>query len=114
MPFEFSQLARVSDGTELDSLNFSELNHLIYRKNHNMSISLPSTEAGPSQIRKPSQQARDPGQKGTPARVKPLPVPVEAFDDPHAKEEETVHEVYESIAPHFAQTRHKVGERFLR
>jgi hypothetical protein len=42
---------------------------------------------------------------------KPIPTPIEAFSDPAEGEEETVHEIYESIAPHFAQTRHKVCER---
>lgn len=42
-------------------------------------------------------------------RAKPLPRPIEAFDNPGEGEEETVHEVYERIAPHFSQTRHKVG-----
>ena len=39
---------------------------------------------------------------------KPVPTPIQAFDDPAEGEEETVHGVYESIAPHFSQTRHKV------
>lgn len=45
-------------------------------------------------------------------KAKPIPIPVEAFDDPHAREEETVHEVYEHIAPHFSQTRSKASVHF--
>ena len=41
-------------------------------------------------------------------KSKPIPTPIQAFIDPAVGEEETVHEIYESIAPHFAQTRHKV------
>ncbi|WWD19384.1 hypothetical protein CI109_103844 [Kwoniella shandongensis] len=40
-------------------------------------------------------------------RSKPLPVPVEPFLNPADDEERTVHSVYEAIAPHFSQTRHK-------
>jgi hypothetical protein len=43
-----------------------------------------------------------------PKAPKPIPTPIQAFDDPAEGEEETVHGVYESIAPHFSQTRHKV------
>ena len=43
-----------------------------------------------------------------PKAPKPIPTPIGAFDDPAEGEEETVHGVYESIAPHFSQTRHKV------
>ncbi|KAK8854482.1 hypothetical protein IAR55_003220 [Kwoniella newhampshirensis] len=42
-----------------------------------------------------------------PPRSKPLPVPVEPFLNPADDEERTVHSVYEAIAPHFSQTRHK-------
>jgi hypothetical protein len=43
-----------------------------------------------------------------PKAPKPVPTPVQAFENPAEGEEETVHGVYESIAPHFSQTRHKV------
>ena len=43
------------------------------------------------------------------ARPKPIPKPIEAFQNPDEGEEETVHEVYERIAPHFSQTRYKVS-----
>jgi hypothetical protein len=43
-----------------------------------------------------------------PKAPKPVPTPIQAFEDPAEGEEETVHGVYESIAPHFSQTRHKV------
>lgn len=43
------------------------------------------------------------------ARSKPVPQPIKAFEDAATGEEETVHEVYERIAPHFSQTRHKVS-----
>lgn len=42
------------------------------------------------------------------SKPKPIPQPIDAFEDPGAGEEETVHEVYERIAPHFSQTRYKV------
>lgn len=48
--------------------------------------------------------------KTTKARIKPIPRPIQAFIDPSVGEEETVHEIYESIAPHFALTRHKVSQ----
>ena len=41
---------------------------------------------------------------------KPKPVPYKATSaDPDRAEEESVHQVYQAIAPHFAQTRHKVS-----
>jgi hypothetical protein len=43
-----------------------------------------------------------------PKAPKPVPTPIQAFENPAEGEEETVHGVYESIAPHFSQTRHKV------
>ena len=43
-----------------------------------------------------------------PKPPKPVPTPIQAFENPAEGEEETVHGVYESIAPHFSQTRHKV------
>jgi hypothetical protein len=45
-----------------------------------------------------------------PKALKPVPTPIQAFENPAEGEEETVHGVYESIAPHFSQTRHKVCE----
>lgn len=39
----------------------------------------------------------------------PKPVPTVPRADSHNYEEETVHEVYEAIAPHFARTRYKVS-----
>jgi len=45
-----------------------------------------------------------------PKAPKPVPTPIEAFENPAEGEEETVHGVYESIAPHFSQTRHKVSD----
>ncbi|WVR09279.1 hypothetical protein IAU60_006344 [Kwoniella sp. DSM 27419] len=38
---------------------------------------------------------------------KPATLPVAPFDAPDQDEERTVHAVYEAIAPHFSQTRHK-------
>lgn len=46
-------------------------------------------------------------------KPKPVPVPISAFENPAEGEEETVHEIYESIAPHFSQTRHKVSKSHL-
>lgn len=40
---------------------------------------------------------------------KPIPQPAAPFSNPHEDEERTVHTVYEAIAPHFSQTRFKVG-----
>lgn len=39
----------------------------------------------------------------------PKPLPTTPRADSQHYEEETVHEVYEAIAPHFARTRFKVG-----
>lgn len=39
----------------------------------------------------------------------PTPYPQEALKSPHVEEEKNVHEVYDQIAPHFSQTRFKVG-----
>jgi hypothetical protein len=47
----------------------------------------------------------------TKGKAKPIPTPIEAFDNPDQGEERTVHEIYERIAPHFAQTRYKVSRR---
>ncbi|WVQ95287.1 hypothetical protein IAU59_002382 [Kwoniella sp. CBS 9459] len=41
------------------------------------------------------------------SKSKPVPVPVGPFEQPAEDEERTVHAVYEAIAPHFSQTRHK-------
>ena len=67
-----------------------------------------NTESNPkvkSKNRK-SKSKSNPAPK--PKAPKPVPTPIQAFDDPAEGEEETVHGVYESIAPHFSQTRHKV------
>lgn len=68
-----------------------------------------------SKNRKSRFKSKDP--KPTPApqvklpkAPKPVPTPIEAFENPAEGEEETVHGVYESIAPHFSQTRHKVSQ----
>ncbi|WVF67709.1 hypothetical protein IAT40_002468 [Kwoniella sp. CBS 6097] len=45
--------------------------------------------------------------KPTKSKSKPIPVPVGPFEQPAEDEERTVHAVYEAIAPHFSQTRHK-------
>jgi hypothetical protein len=64
--------------------------------------------------RKSKSKSREPKSKPTPTPKvkvpKPVPVPIEAFENPAEGEEETVHGVYESIAPHFSQTRHKVSQ----
>jgi len=69
-----------------------------------------TTESSPkvkSKNRKSKSQSKsNPAPK--PKAPKPVPTPIQAFDDPAEGEEETVHGVYESIAPHFSQTRHKV------
>jgi len=72
-----------------------------------------STESNPkskSKNRKSRSQPKDPKPNPAPKpkAPKPVPTPIQAFDDPAEGEEETVHGVYESIAPHFSQTRHKV------
>lgn len=59
---------------------------------------------------KPKAKATEDKLKTTKARTKPIPRPIQAFSDPSVGEEETVHEIYESIAPHFALTRHKVSQ----
>ncbi|EIW65650.1 hypothetical protein TREMEDRAFT_36141 [Tremella mesenterica DSM 1558] len=48
--------------------------------------------------------------------TKPTPIPIRPFDDPSKGEQESVHDVYEDIAGHFAQTRYKpwpIIESFL-
>ncbi|OCF41090.1 hypothetical protein I317_05101 [Kwoniella heveanensis CBS 569] len=47
------------------------------------------------------------GTRPTKSKSKPIPVPVGPFEQPAEDEERTVHAVYEAIAPHFSQTRHK-------
>lgn len=55
------------------------------------------------------------GPKPTPPKPpKPPPVRYTPGTDPDAEEQHSVHEVYERIAPHFAQTRYKVGVPGLR
>ncbi|WRT68762.1 uncharacterized protein IL334_005742 [Kwoniella shivajii] len=63
------------------------------------------SEAGPSTLPLPAQTRVAKAPK-TP-RAKPTPVPVGPFVKPAEEEEKTVHEVYEAIAGHFSQTRHK-------
>lgn len=58
---------------------------------------------------KPPAKAKTQAQARAQGRSKPIPKPIEAFEDPGVGEEETVHEVYERIAPHFSQTRYKVS-----
>lgn len=61
-----------------------------------------------SKNRKLNSKAPKPVLAPKPKAPKPIPTPIQAFDNPAEGEEETVHGVYESIAPHFSQTRHKV------
>jgi hypothetical protein len=72
--------------------------------------STESNTKSKSKNRKSKSKSNEP--KPTPAprpkAPKPIPTPIRAFDNPAEGEEETVHGVYESIAPHFSQTRHKV------
>lgn len=42
-------------------------------------------------------------------KAKPEPIPYRATSHPDEDEQAAVHEVYERIAPHFSQTRHKVS-----
>jgi hypothetical protein len=67
----------------------------------------PSTRVK-SKNRKSKSKEPKPTPAPKPKAPKPIPTPIQAFDDPAEGEEETVHGVYESIAPHFSQTRHKV------
>ncbi|WWC71210.1 uncharacterized protein I206_105163 [Kwoniella pini CBS 10737] len=76
-------------------------------------------EAGPSTITSnspipPSSKSKKTKEKPikTPEprpepKQKPKPVPVGPFERPDEEEEKNVHEVYEAIAGHFSQTRHK-------
>jgi hypothetical protein len=65
--------------------------------------SAAAATAGPSRPPRPAH-------KPTPPKPpKPPPVPYTPGTDPDAEEQQSVHEVYERIAPHFAQTRYKVG-----
>jgi hypothetical protein len=59
--------------------------------------------------RKPKTKTKTNSENKVKTRTKPIPQPIAAFSDPSVGEEETVHEIYESIAPHFALTRHKVS-----
>jgi len=75
-----------------------------------------STESN-SKVKSKNRKSKSKEPKPTPApqvklpkAPKPVPTPIEAFENPAEGEEETVHGVYESIAPHFSQTRHKVSE----
>ena len=75
-----------------------------------------STESN-SKVKSKNRKSKSKEPKPTPApqvklpkAPKPVPTPIEAFENPAEGEEETVHGVYESIAPHFSQTRHKVSQ----
>jgi hypothetical protein len=74
--------------------------------------STESSTKSKSKNRKSKSKSKDskPTLAPKPKAPKPVPTPIQAFDDPAEGEEETVHGVYESIAPHFSQTRHKVSE----
>ncbi|WVW85209.1 hypothetical protein I302_107247 [Kwoniella bestiolae CBS 10118] len=87
--------------------------------------SQPAPEAGPST---PTSSTKPPKVKTKKVKIpkpqppkpepkpKPKPVPVGPFDKPDEEEEKNVHEVYEAIAGHFSQTRHKPWpfiQRFL-
>ena len=61
-----------------------------------------------SKNRKSKSKEPKPTPAPRPKAPKPIPTPIQAFENPAEGEEETVHGVYESIAPHFSQTRHKV------
>ncbi|WWC63692.1 uncharacterized protein I303_106297 [Kwoniella dejecticola CBS 10117] len=90
------------------------------------SSELREAEAGPSN---PPSKSKSKKSKEKPPKVdkpkpqvaakpkpKPKPVPVGPFDKPDEEEEKNVHEVYEAIAGHFSQTRHKPWpfiEKFL-
>ena len=67
-----------------------------------------STESNPKVKSKNRKSKSKPNPAPKPKAPKPVPTPIQAFDVPAEGEEETVHGVYESIAPHFSQTRHKV------
>lgn len=84
-------------------------------------MSTAQSEAGPStptvpktdkkaeriRARALAQASAKPKVKPEP-KIKPEPIPYLPTSDPANDEETAVHEVYERIAPHFSQTRHKV------
>ncbi|WWC90335.1 uncharacterized protein L201_005268 [Kwoniella dendrophila CBS 6074] len=55
---------------------------------------------------KPIKEPKPPKPKQD-IKKKPQALPVKPFDKPDEEEEKNVHEVYEAIAGHFSQTRHK-------
>ena len=82
------------------------------RTDESLTPNVPDIEKGKAKTNTKSKTKTNPQAKArapAPARSKPIPKPIEAFENPDVGEEETVHEVYERIAPHFSQTRYKVG-----
>ena len=78
-----------------------------------LSIDGPAAEGSRSAAKRSEKQNREPKlprpvKAKAPPKPKPEPIPYRPTSNPGEDEQTAVHEVYEAIAPHFSQTRHKV------
>ncbi|KAK6911049.1 hypothetical protein I203_105084 [Kwoniella mangroviensis CBS 8507] len=72
-----------------------------------MPSSFPDSTTKPTKVKTKKVKIPKPQPSKPELKPKPKPVPVGPFDRPAEEEEKNVHEVYEAIAGHFSQTRHK-------